>query len=374
MPPSPPPAGPTPAPVPLLRLGIFGGWLLFTLMVVAITWGGNVVRGRPLDVGAVLLWNLGWLLWAGATFAVAWLARRFPLERGRLAPGLAMHAALGLATGVALLGLEFLIAHALGAVWPGAPRPNAFLGFIVYKFHVYFLIYWMILGATRAYDYHAQFRASTLRASQLEAQLAHARLHALQAQLQPHFLFNTHHAIVSLMLKADNAAAIRMLTRLSDLLRVTLHRADQPFCSLREELEALELYLGIQRERYGGRLDVQLDVAPDTLTAAVPWLLLQPLVENALKHGIDARPAGGVLHLAARTQDGRLHLVVRDNGPGFPADFAPERAGGIGLRNTRARLAQHYGAASTLELAAAPGGGAEVRLSLPCRAHAPAHE
>ena len=343
-------------------------------MVVAITWGGNAVRGRSMDLGGVLLWNMGWLLWAGGTFVVARLARRFPLERKNLARGVGTHIGLGIALGVTMLLIEFLLAHAVEFFWPGAPRANAFLGFIVYKFHVYFLIYWMILGATRAYDYYSKYRASELLASQLEAQLAQAQLLALKTQLHPHFLFNTHHAIISLMLKSDNASAIKMLTRLSDLLRITLREPDQQISSLRDELDALELYLGIQRERYGDRLNVHLEVDPVALTAAVPWLLLQPLVENALKHGIDTLPAGGELRIRAGIDGARLHLAVSDNGPGFPPRFDVEKGVGIGLRNTKARLTRLYGDDHTFALRNAPSNGAEVQVTLPLRAFQPTTE
>ena len=369
-----PTVGSSPNFSPHFRRGILGGWLLFTLMVIAITWGGAVVRGRPLDLGGTVLWNLGWLLWAGATFAVAWLARRIPLERGRLARGLALHVACGIVVGFALLGVEFLFGQAVQSLWAGAPRANAFLGFIVYKFHVYFLIYWMILGATRAHDSYAKLRASELHASQLAAQLAQSQLHTLQAQLHPHFLFNTHHAIVSLMLKGDNPAAIRMLTQLSDLLRVTLRRTDQQLSSVRDELEALELYLGIQRERYGDRLALQLDVDPAAHTAEVPWLLLQPLVENALKHGIDPLSAAGLLHIRVHARDGQLQVTVSDNGAGFAPTFSIEHATGIGLRNTAARLARLYGDAHRLQFGTAPSGGAEVRIMLPLRPYVPLHD
>lgn len=362
---------PAPKTHTLLRLGVVAGWLLFTLMVIAISWTGSLIRGRPADLGGTFLWNSGWLLWAGGTFVVARLARRIPLERSNLPRGLATHAGLGVAVGVAILLLEFLLGHALAAVWPGAPRPNAFLGFIVYKFHVYFLIYWMILGATRAYDFYARFRESELLASQLEARLAQAQLHALKAQLHPHFLFNTHHAIISLMLKSDNAAAIRMLTRLSDLLRLTLRKSDQQVTSLREELDALELYLGIQRERYRDRLEVQLDIEPEALSAEVPWLLLQPLAENALQHGIDARAEGGQVRVTARVREGRLELCVADNGPGFPRAGGATASQGIGLRNTQARLARLYPTDHRFELRCAPQGGAEVHIALPFRPHRP---
>lgn len=357
------PVSPAPWRPSLIQLGIFGGWLLFTLMVVAISWTGTLLRGQNTTFGATLLWNLGWLFWAGGTFVVAHLIRRFPLRGNHLARGIALHVVFGVALSVGLLVFEFLLAHGLKAVWDGAPRPNAFLGFIVYKFHVYFLIYWMILGATRAYDFYTQFRASELLAAQLETRLAEAQLLALKTQLHPHFLFNTHHAIISLMVRQDNAAAIRMLTQLSDLLRLTLRQPDQQVTSLRDELEALRLYLGIQRERYGDRLTVKLDVAPNTLDAETPWLLLQPLVENALKHGIDTLAGEGELQVSIVRDGETIAARIRDNGPGFPANFdLAQNASGIGLSNTHARLSRLYGDRFTLSFA-----GTEVRVRWPYR-------
>jgi signal transduction histidine kinase len=358
------------APRSFVRLGVLGGWLLFSLMVIAISWAGTALRGGKFNLGSTVVWNFGWLIWAGATFAVAGLARRFPLERPQLGRRIAVHVGLGIAVSVAILALEFLLQNAVEILVPGAPRANAFLGFIVYKFHVYFLIYGMIVGGTRAYDLHTKFRESELRTSQLEARLAQAQLDALKAQLHPHFLFNTHHAIISLMLKQDNAAAIKMLTQLSDLLRVTLRKTDQQVGSLRDELDALELYLGIQRERYGDRLNVRMEIEPAALAAEVPWLVLQPLVENALQHGIDGLASGGELRIGAAVVDARVQLWVSDNGPGFPNGFSLENSRGIGLRNTRARLERLYGSEQTFAIVPP----AEVRVTLPLRNFQPAPE
>jgi sensor histidine kinase YesM len=190
----------------------------------------------------------------------------------------------------------------------------------------------------------------------------------LKAQLHPHFLFNTHHAIISLMLKQDNAAAIKMLTRLSDLLRVTLRKTDQQVGSLRDELDALELYLGIQRERYGDRLSVQMEIDPTALKAEVPWLVLQPLAENALQHGIDSLAAGGVVRIRAAVVEAKLQLSVSDNGPGFAKGFSLENSRGIGLCNTRARLERLYGSEQAFEIVPP----AEVRVTLPLRNFQPA--
>lgn len=362
---------PASKPTALLRIGVLGGWLLFTLMVIAISWGGSILRGRPSGIGGLLLWNIGWLFWAAGTFVVVGLSRRYPLERENLLPRIVLHVVFGIGLGIVLLLLEFIFNHTIEALWPDAPRANALLGYIVYKFHVYFLIYWMILGTTRAYDYRTRFRASELLASQLETRLAEAQLLALKAQLQPHFLFNTHHAIISLMLKQETASAIRMLTRLSDLLRLTLRKTNDQFAALRDELDALELYLGIQRERYGSRLVVQFDIEPAALTAEVPWLLLQPIVENALQHGIDALPSGGTLRVDVRTSGTELHLNVSNDGPALAPNFNSPEHHGIGLRNTRARLERLYGDDHQFEIANASPSGVVVRVHLPFRAFVP---
>jgi signal transduction histidine kinase len=350
-----------------VRLGVLGGWSLFAMMVLAISWGGTAVRGRTFDLANMVAWNLGWLLWAGTTFVVAALARRFPLERRQLLRGLAIHVFLGLAVVTATQGAEFALVHALAWLQPDMFRAYTFVELVVYKFHIYFLIYWMILGATRAIDYYARFRESELLASDLEARLVTAQLQALKNQLHPHFLFNTHHSIVSLMLNNENPAAIKMLTRLSDLLRITLKKTDQQVGSLREELDAIDLYLGIQRERYRERLAVQLDIQAAALAAEVPCLLLQPIVENALQHGIEPLASGGMLRIAAAREGEQLVLTVSDNGPGIACDLDLENGSGIGLRNTRTRLARLFGEQQSFAIARGGDGGTEVRITLPFR-------
>jgi LytS/YehU family sensor histidine kinase len=203
-----------------------------------------------------------------------------------------------------------------------------------------------------------------VRAAQLEAQLAEARLDALRMQLHPHFLFNTLHAISALMAR-DVPAARRMMTRLSDLLRFSLEQEVTDEVPLAEELDFLDRYVEIQRARFPDRLHVEMDVEPDAQAALVPRFMLQPLVENAIRHGIDRRPGGGRVVVRARVNDHRLKIEVEDNGPGFPsgADYRE----GVGLRSTRARLEHLYGGGGELDLAAAPGGGALVRVVIPVR-------
>ncbi len=209
---------------------------------------------------------------------------------------------------------------------------------------------------------HDKLRARELAASRLEGQLAQANLQMLKMQLHPHFLFNTLNAISSLMHR-DVEAADRMIVRLSDLLRMALEKDDRHQVRLESELEFLHRYLAIEQIRFRDRLKVDIDVEPVCLSAQVPRLILQPLVENAIRHGIAMRSAAGRLAIRARRRGARLDLSVADDGPGLPPN-RPLRPG-VGLANTQARLAQLYGGDGSLELVDGEGGGFEVVVEIP---------
>jgi LytS/YehU family sensor histidine kinase len=293
------------------------------------------------------------------------LARRFRFERAHWAKSLSIHLA---ASGVfAMLwmalraGLEqWLTRDALAPVTFGA----AFSRALVATFSFNLLIYWAIVSVSHALDISRRYREREVRAIELEKRLTEARLHALQMQLNPHFLFNTLHAISALM--HDNVeAADRMITRLSDLLRATLANSDRQEVSLRQEIEFLRRYLEIEQTRFGPRLTVKMEIAPDTWDALVPNLILQPLVENAIRHGIEPRAQPGIVELTTYAVNGQLRMEVKDNGVGLSAG-QPEREG-VGLSNTRARLQQLYGAAHTFEMRGAVGAGLSVRLAIPLK-------
>ena len=199
------------------------------------------------------------------------------------------------------------------------------------------------------------------------SRMVQSQLQVLKSELHPHFLFNTLHAISTLMHR-DVGAADRMLARLSDLLRHSLEHIGQQETTLQAELEFLALYVEIEQMRFGDRLSVDVDAAPETLELAVPAFLLQPLVENAIRHAVAPRAAGGAVEIQASRFDDTLRIEVRDDGPGFPA--GPAR-NGIGLSNTRARLEQLYGASHRFELANldAPSQGALCRIELPARVY-----
>jgi signal transduction histidine kinase len=337
--------------------------LLLGAVEVMQQYAANALRGGA----PPLLWMLAvnylpWLAVAPLLPLVVRLAERHPLDRGRWRRTLPVHLA-------AMLGL--VLAHqsaAALAAWafPGAQPVD--LGWVIVKLLLFrsaldVLVYWAAVGAAHAVMRAAEASERAETAARLEATLAEARLAALRDQLDPHFLFNTLNAISTLALVGDRDGLLRTLGALSDLLRQSLDRSRRQEVPLAEELAFLERYLEIQQVRVGERLTVTRDFADDALDAAVPSMLLQPLVENAFQHGIARRPGPARLALRARREGATLVIEVEDDGPG-PVEGAVE---GIGLRNTRARLAQLYGPAHALRLEATPGGGARVVAVLPHR-------
>ncbi len=355
------------------RLAIVAWWFLFVGIVASVTTLPRVFTGRPPDFWGNLAWHSGWLTWCGLTFFAIWLARRFPLERKRLKRNGIIQFFLGFAVVALNVGIEFGLFYSLPLLNEDRLKnPLNFLGSLVaYKFHINLVIYWAIVGATNAYDYYVKFRNSEVASSQLEAKLAQSELQALKMQLHPHFLFNTHHSIISLMLKEKNEEAIRMLTQLSDLLRATLEKSNQQLSSLKDELETLDLYLDIQKVRFEERLRVSKNIDSNLLSAEVPFLILQPLVENALQYGVDPLQKGGQLGISATREGDRLVLSVVDNGPGFSSENANTKRGGVGIATTRSRLEQLYGANHSFSIESTQGKGASVVISLPFKVASP---
>ena len=224
------------------------------------------------------------------------------------------------------------------------------------------LIYCQVVAASEAFAHAWESRRRGIAAATYARQLAEARLHVLSAQLQPHFLFNTLHAISALVYD-DPARADRLLARLSEMLRLTLRSGTRVETTLDEELALLRRYAEIQEARYGERLRVGFEVEPGVRGAMVPRLILQPLVENAIRHGITRRITPGRVDVRAWEDEGRLHLAVCDDGVGLPA--SPRE--GVGLGITRARLQQLYGTQQRVDLTSTPGGGAVCALSIPLR-------
>ncbi|NIR44315.1 MAG: hypothetical protein GWN99_00135 [Gemmatimonadetes bacterium] len=314
-------------------------------------------------------WTLPQLLvWAAVIPGIYWFSRRLPVHGGHAAWRLPVH--LFTSVGVSFLVLLTLQATDRYLGWStllGAPgKLVSDLERTVVHLHVGIGIYWVVFAVTHALRYYEEFRERELRASQLEAQLAQAQLQALRMQLNPHFLFNALNSIAVLM-DHDPEGARAMLYRLSDLLNSTLRHGGSHEVPLSEELEHLESYLAIEEKRFRDRLNVSYDIDPETLDCAVPFLLLQPLVENALRHGIAPRTGPGHVAISARREDGRLSLSVRDDGPGLAPGSERPVEGGVGLSNTEARLQKLYGADHSLVFERPEAGGLEVRIEIPAR-------
>lgn len=300
-----------------------------------------------------------WYMWALLAPAILWLAIRLPFDQGRLLRNLVLHVLAGIAFATTHFFLEYLLGQSVEFF----PTRSLSAAPFINQFYINVITYWLIVGVANLIEYSRRSQEREVRASQLEAHLADARLQALKMQLHPHFLFNTLHAITTLMHR-DVDAAERMLARLSELLRITLDSAGAQEVSLKEELEFLEQYLEIQRIRFGDRLRIELNVDPETLDARVPNLILQPLVENAIRHGIAPKAGAGWIGVSSRRLDGQLELVVEDDGRGLPAG---DEDAGVGLSNTRARLRELYGDAQRLEMVASSAGGALARVTIPFR-------
>jgi LytS/YehU family sensor histidine kinase len=230
-------------------------------------------------------------------------------------------------------------------------------------FHFGLLIYWAILAINHAIEY---YKDRELQTAQMETRLAQAQLQSLRMQLHPHFLFNTLNAI-SALVSQDAQAADQMIARLSELLRMSLASDNAPEVTLKQELEFLNLYLEIEKIRFQDRLTIRMDIDPLCLDAYVPNLILQPLVENSIRHGIARRRGAGLVEISAQVRGERLCLRVRDNGAGFASNGRGEIKEGIGLANTRARLEQLYNTGHRFELVNRAKGGVEVLLEIPFR-------
>ncbi|HEY7310542.1 MAG TPA: histidine kinase [Gemmataceae bacterium] len=306
-----------------------------------------------------------WVGWIVLWLIAAPLARRFPLTQGHWRGRLALHAAAAVACALLKFVLDYPIIKGFYCSTPEICTPLYFLRLaFTDQFLRYLLMYGAMVGLVHALDYYGKYRDGQLRAARLEAGLARARLQLLKSQLHPHFLFNTLNAI-SALVHTDVEAADRMLARLGDLLRLALEDFGVHEAPLARELEIVRSYLEIEQARLGSRLRVSWDIAPDLGDALVPTFLLQPLIENAIRHAIAPRTEPGRLEVRVCRDETRLYLEVRDDGPGIPTK--PAGAGGVGLANTRARLLHLYGTAQRLELVNGSHGGCVARVILPIR-------
>jgi len=310
----------------------------------------------------LVVWLFCGYSWLLLTPFILRLANRFPLERGRLLSSITIQLIASAFFSVFCLTIFSVTRRALLGGKPVTLREEL-QNLIISEFHTELLVYWAIIGIVNSLNYYRKYRERELKASQLEARLVESQLEALRAQLHPHFLFNTLNSI-SVLMRRDVESADRMLLQLSSLLRAMLTKDTAHEIPLRQELEFLERYLEIEQTRFRDRLTVRMLIDPATLDGLVPRLIFQPLVENALRHGIADRESGGLIEICAEQRDGHISLEVRDNGPGIRLHEL-EFIEGVGLANTRARLDHLYGRDGCFEWRNADNGGLVVRASLP---------
>jgi LytS/YehU family sensor histidine kinase len=241
----------------------------------------------------------------------------------------------------------------------------AFINWFGNNFLPNLLVYWMVLSIGLISSYYEKFQNERIKASQLDAQLSNARLRALQMQLHPHFLFNTLHSISALVLKNENRDAVKMINRLSELLRLTLDKIETHVLTLEDEIEFTRRYLEIERIRFQDRLTVDMDIDPQALTAEVPTLILQPLVENAMRHGVDSNSGTSRIHIVAHLQNRQVLMEIRDNGKDPEKIAGHNDAAGLGLKNTRARLSELYGEDYNFNLRRGESGWTIAQIIIP---------
>jgi two-component system, LytTR family, sensor kinase len=323
---------------------------------------------------------VGVYIWALLTPAIFGLGRWFPIERRTVRRRVALHLLLGAIVSVAQVAIESAVLPHLG-VFPLAMLTfgKTFARLVVIMFHNGVETYWVILGVQYGIRYYQSYQEHKqealrleLRASELQSQLAQAQLGMLKMQLQPHFLFNTLNAIMVLVRQQKSREAEETLGHLGDLLRCVLEDVNAPEVSLRRELQYLQLYLSIEQLRFQDRLRVEISSDPAILDAAVPQLVLQPVVENAIRHGIGKSSSAGKVKISAARVNDMLELQVQDDGPGFPSGGSFENNSstnhGIGLANTRARLQQLHGEEAHLTIENGQPHGAVVTMVFPYHA------
>jgi len=307
-------------------------------------------------------WLVHFYLWAALLWFVWKVMPRFPLEGKTWKRDLIFHVPFGLAVSVAELAIFVELIKVLRVAPPETVFRKLCLRNLNTDLPTNFFIYWTFVAIFRGVDYYERYRDRELRASQLEGQLAKARLQALKAQLDPHFFFNTMNSISSLMHR-DIEKADAMIAGLSNLFRLNLQRGDEQEVTLGEEMEFLEQYLELQQLRFGSRIKIDVRTDPELHDVLVPSMVLQPLVENAIIHGTAASSDSMLLEITVREHNGMCRITIYNSGSSLPEKFKP----GLGISNTRARLQWLYGEKSSLQLNNLKAGGVLAEVMLPLR-------
>jgi hypothetical protein len=334
------------------------------------------LENRPLPWRAVMFSGADWLICAGLTPAVFQIGRRLPMERASFRWRIWIHFLAALMFCAAWAGAGSILRRVLFGSSAGAFTPASTVGWFLTTLPFGVAVYFAVLGLEHAVRYFGEARARETQAARLGAQLSEARLSALRMQLHPHFLFNCLNALSVLLRDHETRTALTIVDELGEMLREVLHSGAANEITLRQEIAFVQRYLTIEQLRFSDRLRPILEIDDDLLDAAVPSFILQPLVENAIRHGIAKRVGAGDLRIQASRVNGDLVLSVRDDGPGLNDHSGPGalKPGGVGLANIRERLATLYGNRGRVELTAPDSGGALVVVRFPFRELAPPAE
>lgn len=319
--------------------------------------------GTPISWAQLLTWNVTIsFVWSLLTPIIYELSRHYPFDRANWQRSLLVH--LAASVSLTLLSAVVLVSINPFITWTKEPSVPYF-AHVLSRTFMDVQRYWYVLLITQAIAYYGKYQERQLFSSQLEAQLANAQLEVLKIQLEPHFLFNTLNSIAALA-RHNGEAAEHMTLQLADLLRMSLDGVGVHEVPLQQELTFLQKYMDIQLVRFHDRLQVEMDVDPRTLETLVPNFILQPLVENAIRHGIGPRRSPGFIRISTWRDRDDVWMEIRDNGAGFTRGglMPPE---GVGLRNTRGRLRQLYNEDHAMVLEDAPGGGCTVKIRVPYR-------
>ncbi len=341
-------------------------WIAVAFVIYLESYLTALITGTPVQAIDMIQYAIRWCIWALGTPLIVWLAIRFPITRDRPGQGILLQIMFSFVFLVIVFGIEIpIVDYIASRRFRIVGSLKQYLEPYVLKFHSYIFLYFIIVGVINVLLYIRKYREKQHEAILLEHQLVYTQLQTLKMQLQPHFLFNTHHAIIALMNQGETEKAIEMLTRLSDLLRTTLDLKDEQYVSLEAELELTHHYLDIIRVRFSDRLKLKWDIDPELLSEAVPFFILQPLVENAVQHGISASAKAGSISISTECHSNHFEIKVCNDGNGLPSDFDATTTSGVGLKNVRERLRQLYGAAAIFVIGNIPGGGVEAVIALP---------
>jgi two-component system LytT family sensor kinase len=317
---------------------------------------------------ALLLSLAQWWSWGLVAPFIVGVDRRLPFSEKQLARRILLHSLLSFPVTAAYMYVYAAVRALMGfEQWAAVYNPQTLLMALRGMFLWSWLVYWLIAGAWQVYQYYERYLSSELRMARLERQFTEARLNALRMQLDPHFLFNALNTISS-QVERDPRLARSMIEHLGDLLRLSIESRDREEIPLAEELAFLDHYLAIQRIRFGDKLRIDMWIDPDVMYASVPCLFIQPLVENAIRHGISRRASGGTVVVSAERANGSLLVRVIDDGVGLPPGWTLGASAGLGLSLTRDRIAGLYPNGSQFDIRHRPEGGTEVEIALPLNA------